>query len=99
MIDLRLRKPGEIIYVETEVSLWEMEVQDRHGIVVVDSTDLRVRGKKRAQYAGAVTATRERPFQIIKGWCFLLNFADCGFVSAPVTSATIKGKDWEYEVF
>lgn len=99
MIDFRLRNVGEIILVETELSLWEMEVQDKHGFVIVRSTDERVFGTKRAQYACAIRDKEERPLQIIKDWCFIVNFADCGFYSSPVTSACVQGKHWSYQVF
>ncbi len=97
-----LRQPdGVCLLVETQECVWSMRLLD-HGrlLVEVESSDARLKhgGPRVAQLVRSLSPAGESFVgAIVKGWMFVLQFADCQWVSTPVVSASITGQGWRFE--
>jgi hypothetical protein len=94
---------GNRIIIQTTQCIWVLTVRDpAKGLVEVYGSDLRfIEGKP---LMGELTEAVE-PIQngrclklyLVKGWKFLLTFANVVVVCNPVVTARVEGDGWHYE--
>lgn len=102
-IDITRLAPGTQIVVETDRSVWGLTVKDaeRH-LVYVEGTDKLVQGKppvigQLTEAVEPVSNGRSLKGHLVKGWNFLLTFANVVLVGNPVVTARVEGDGWHYE--
>ena len=107
-IDIRKLKPGTIILLEAEPSLYEIKVvYPVHGIVEISSSDAHLRVATVGQLLHSVNWSRPGapiPLWIGKGLALEIRFRNGLYRTQPVTAAGVQGKRedgsrWTYEVF
>ena len=107
-IDIRKLKPGTIILLEADPSLYEMQVMyPVHGIVEISSSDPHLRVATVGQVLHSVhwsSPGAPIPSWIGKGLALEIRFRNGLYRTQPVTAASVQGKRedgsrWSYEVF
>ena len=107
-IDIRKLKPGTIILLEAEPSLYEIKVvYPVHGIVEISSSDPHLRAATVGQVLHSINVSNPGasiPSWIGKGRALEIRFRNGLYRTQPVTTASVQGKredgsHWSYEVF
>ena len=102
-VDISKLAPGTRLIVETDRSVWNFTVRDAQRLLVdVQGTDAIVRGKPPVigQLTDAVEPIengRVLKGHLVKGWKFLMTFANVILVGNPVVTTLVEGKGWHYE--
>ena len=107
-IDIRKLKPGTIILLEAEPSLYEIKVvYPVHGIVEISSSDPKLRVATIGQVLHSLhwsSPSVPIPSWIGRGLALEIRFRNGLYRTQPVTAAGVQGKRedgsrWTYEVF
>lgn len=102
-IDMSRLSENTRIIIQTTHSVWVLKVRDpAKGMVEVYGTDLRfIEGKpltgELKEAVEPIPNGRLLARHIVKGWKFLLAFANVIVVCNPVVNARVEGDGWHYE--
>jgi hypothetical protein len=100
-IDLGRQQYNVLLFVETEQCVWQLRLIDPINMLVeVESSDPRLKaaGPRIAKFDRSISGTGLTNYtSIVKGWAFVLEFADCRLVTSPVQSASIENDGWKFE--
>lgn len=100
-IDIRKLMIGTTILVETENEhLFEMVVKKpENGVVEVSGTEPRLKLPTLGVLTHSFDVKTSINFWIGKYLKMMLVFRNGNYESKPVTHASLRGEDWQYEVF
>ena len=97
-----IRKVTGTILVEAGPYIYELRVLNDLGLVEVNSTEPRIKGKIVGIYLGGQYDTDDKVFlewRLTAGVKAHFWFHNCHYISAPMRSARIIGKGYHYDVF
>lgn len=102
-IDLRLLKPGTIVFLETNLCLYELKVLDsNHCLIEISSNDDALKRPTTGQFVASIYPVDSKIR--LDGWIgrnlvMEIRFRNGNYLSGPIISASVKGVDWSYDVF
>jgi hypothetical protein len=102
-IDLRLLKPGTIVFLETNLCQYELKVLNPDNCLIeISGTDEGLKQPTIGQFTASIYPLD--PLVRLEGWIgrnlvMEIRFRNGNYVSGPIISAGLKGKGWDYEVF
>ena len=102
-IDLRLLKTGTIIFLETNLCLYELKVLNpNNGLIEISSTDEGLKQPTIGQFIASiypVDSTVRLEGWIGRNLVMEIRFRNNNYLSGPIISAGLKGTGWRYDVF
>jgi hypothetical protein len=104
-LDLRKRRPGERLYIETDTSVWCLTAVDPANLnYSFEGTDQAFRTPVRGTFVKALLeedgkVADERFGEIVEGWKFYAIFQNAMVTSEVVRSLRIEGEGWNFDVF
>lgn len=101
-IDLRLLKLGTIVFLETNLCLYELKVLDSDCLIEISSTDDALKQPTIGRFVASIYPID--PAVRLEEWIgqnlvMEIRFRNGNYLSGPIISASLKGSDWNYEVF
>jgi len=102
-IDLHKLKPGTILFLETNLCLYELKIlNSARCLIEISGTDEGLKQLIVGQFVASiypVDPTVRLDAWIGQNLAMEIHFKNEDYVSGPIISARVKGKGWGYDVF